>query len=160
MNWLKGVLSTVGGFLLGLLGNVFVPVIVLISCQIIDYFTGVTASVYKGGLSAFSSKRGFRGIAKKICMLLLVAIGLMLDLLIAYYGEKIGVSFASSGVISLIVTLWLIFSEMTSILENLAACSVPIPAFLTKIVKALRKKTEDTGNGMLVTEEKEDKKNE
>ena len=43
----------------------------------------------------------------------------------------------------LIVTVWLIINELISILENLSKMDVPIPAFLTKIIKKLKTTVED-----------------
>ena len=42
----------------------------------------------------------------------------------------------------LLVAVWLIINEMISILENLSKLGVPIPDFLTKIIKRLKNSAE------------------
>lgn len=42
----------------------------------------------------------------------------------------------------LLVAVWLIINEMISILENLSKLGVPIPEFLTKIIKRLKNSAE------------------
>ena len=42
----------------------------------------------------------------------------------------------------LLVAVWLIINEMISILENLGKLGVPIPEFLTKIIKRLKNSAE------------------
>ena len=49
----------------------------------------------------------------------------------------------------LLVTVWLIFNECISILENVAEIGAPMPPFLVKLIGKLKKTTEDKGEDMV-----------
>ena len=70
------------------LGMLAVPLLLLVLLQLIDYGTGLAAAKYRQ--EAISSYKSFRGIVKKVCMWLLVAVGGVLDFLISYAGENVG----------------------------------------------------------------------
>ena len=110
-------------------------------CNIIDYVTGLVASPYRG--QRIDSYKGFRGIAKKICMWLLVIVGAMVDQLILYAGNTIGITLPFTYLIACVVAIWLICNEMISILENAADIGAPIPPFLMPLVKNIKKQVED-----------------
>lgn len=127
--------------LAGWLGILAVPVGVLVVCNIIDYTTGLIAAPYRG--KKIDSYRSFRGIAKKVCMWLLVAVGAMLDWLVLYAGDTIGISIPVNFLIACIVAVWLIANEIISILENMADIGVKIPPFLMPLVKNIKKQVEE-----------------
>ena len=64
------------------LGILAVPVLVLVALNITDYITGLFAAKYRG--QKISSYIGFRGIAKKICMWLLIGLGATVDWLLTF----------------------------------------------------------------------------
>jgi len=138
--------------LAGWLGILAVPVGVLVVCNIIDYTTGLIAAPYRG--KKIDSYRSFRGIAKKVCMWLLVAVGAMLDWLVLYAGDTIGINIPVNFLIACIVAVWLIANEIISILENMADIGVKIPPFLLPLVKNIKKQVEEKAGT------KEDTKNE
>ena len=45
----------------------------------------------------------------------------------------------------MIITVWLIINELISILENLGEMGVPLPSFLTSMIKTLKSKVEEQG---------------
>ena len=49
----------------------------------------------------------------------------------------------------LLVTVWLIFNECISILENVAQIGAPLPPFLVKLIGKLKKTTEDKGEDLV-----------
>ena len=55
------------------LGGLAIPFYILVGANVTDYITGIVAAVYRG--EKVSSEVGLRGIAKKVCMWLLVMIG-------------------------------------------------------------------------------------
>ena len=79
-NTIKVIITAVTGFLSSLLGILYVPVLLLVACNIIDYATGIFASKYRN--QPVDSYKGFRGIAKKISMWLLVVVGAIVDQLL------------------------------------------------------------------------------
>lgn len=136
-------ISTVITGLLYYLGIVAVPIIMLIVAMIIDYITGMMAAWLNAELS---SKRGIKGIVKKVSYLALVAVAMIVDWLICCGLQQINVNIKYSVFFAVLVSVWLIINELISTLENLSRMGVPIPKFLKKIINKL-KMTVDKGDG-------------
>lgn len=123
------------------LGHLAIPMYVLVACNVVDYLTGLMAAPHRGEHP--NSYKGFNGIAKKICMWILVGVGAMIDVLITYAAEQVSPGFMEPFIVAIVVAIWLAFNEMISILENIRDIGVVLPPFLLKLVKMLKKKTED-----------------
>jgi toxin secretion/phage lysis holin len=136
----KAVFTAVVGVLASWLGELAVPMLVLVICNLIDYVTGLAAASKRG--QKISSYRGIQGIAKKVCMWLLVAVGAVLDWLLAYAGDKLGMTIHLPMLIASLVAVWLICNELISILENIGDIGVPLPGFLGKLVSMLKSKVD------------------
>jgi len=134
---LIGVLAAVNGFL----GNLAVPVYVLLACNIIDYITALIAAPKRG--EEIDSLKGFQGLKKKVLMYLLIAVGWLIDTLVNYAAQQVRPDFRQPYIVAVVVALWLAFNEMLSIIENVADADGPVPPFLKKLIKTLKKKTED-----------------
>lgn len=144
----KGIkVAIVGAFsaLTAWLGVLAIPVYILVGCNIIDYFTGITAALARG--EKVDSNIGIRGITKKIGQWILVIIGYFVDVMIEYAGKQLSPEFIIPVIVSVAVASWLVFNEALSILENLRDIGVPMPAFLVKMVNFFLKKVEDIGDG-------------
>lgn len=134
---LIGVLAAVNSFL----GNLAVPVYVLLACNIIDYITALIAAPKRG--EEIDSLKGFQGLKKKVLMYLLIAVGWLIDTLVNYAAQQVRPDFRQPYIVAVVVALWLAFNEMLSIIENVADADGPVPPFLKKLIKNLKKKTED-----------------
>lgn len=128
--------------LLYYLGIVAVPIIILVIAMIIDYITGMMSAWLN---SELSSKKGIKGIVKKISYLALVAVAMIVDWLICCGLQQINVNIKYSVFFAVLVTVWLIINELISVLENLSRMGVPIPNFLKKLINRL-KTTVDKGD--------------
>lgn len=117
------------------LNAIIAPITVLMIAMIIDYITGMVSAWHK---SELSSQKGVFGIVKKVSYLALVCVGMGVDWLIYSGLNQAGISTENSVFFGVLVTIWLIINELISILENLEAIGVPMPAFLIKIVKRLK----------------------
>jgi len=117
------------------LGIVSIPIIILICAMIIDYATGMTAAFYNAELS---SKKGIKGIIKKVGYLALVAAAMILDWLISQGLQQINVNMNYSVFFAVLVAVWLIINELISVLENLSRMGVPIPNFLKNLINRLK----------------------
>lgn len=137
---IKAVCVTVFGLLSSWLGVLAVPVYVLVGCNVMDYATGLAAAHRRG--QKVSSYKGINGIAKKVCMWLLIAVGAVVDWLLLYCGDQLGVEIHLPMLVSSLTAVWLIVNEVISILENIGDTGVPLPGFLTKIVEGLKSKIE------------------
>ena len=121
--------------LLYYLGIVSIPIIMLIFAMIIDYATGMSAAFYNAELS---SKKGVKGIVKKVGYLALVVAAMILDWLISQGLQQINLDLHYSVFFAVLVTVWLIINELISTLENLSRMGVPIPNFMKKLIDRLK----------------------
>ncbi len=126
------------------LGVLAIPVYILLFLNIADYSTGIAASYYKG--EKICSNKGFRGIAKKICMWLLVAIGVIIDKMLVYTAAVAHIQLSVSFAAGCFAAIWLICNEVISILENIGDIGVKVPGFMEKIIDAVKDKIKDTVN--------------
>jgi len=131
-------LSMLGSFVVEFLGGVDTVLIALLLFMAVDYITGMTVAFIfhkskktQGG--GASSKEGFKGIVKKICMLLLVGLAHELDIIM-------GVDYTRAMAI-----LFFIGNEGLSVLENMGLMGVKYPAFLIKALEALRDEEQKNG---------------
>lgn len=134
---LIGILAAINSFL----GNLAVPVYVLLACNVIDYLTAIIAAPKRG--ERVDSLKGFQGLKKKVLMYLLIAVGWLIDTLVNYAAQQVRPDFRQPYIVAVVVALWLAFNEMLSIIENVADADGPVPPFLKKLIKNLKKKTED-----------------
>ena len=129
--------------LLYYLGIVAVPIIILIVAMIIDYVTGMMSAWLN---SELSSKKGIKGIVKKVSYLALVAVAMIVDWLIFQGLQQINVDLHYSVFFAVLVTVWLIINELISVLENLSRMGVPIPNFLKKLIDRLKNTVDEKGD--------------
>ena len=129
--------------LLYYLGIVAVPIIILIVAMIIDYVTGMMSAWLN---SELSSKKGIKGIVKKVSYLALVAVAMIVDWLIFQGLQQINVDLNYSVFFAVLVTVWLIINELISVLENLSRMGVPIPNFLKKLIDGLKNTVDEKGD--------------
>lgn len=134
------------------LSALFIPVMILVAVMILDYMTGMTVAWNSNGLS---SKRGIKGIVKKVLYFVLVAVGMVVDWSIMYWLASFGAGEVYQFSFGALVAFWLTMNELISILENLEALKVPIPKFLTKVVKRLKVTAEKAAEKTADTAEKE-----
>ena len=119
---IAAVLSGVCGFLWGQLDGLLYA---LVAFMIIDYVSGVIVAVFRRELS---SEAGFKGIAKKVLIMGLVAVGHILDTHILGGGAV-----CRSAVIGFYIA-----NEGISILENSAKLGLPLPKKLIAVLKQLK----------------------
>lgn len=117
---------------------------VLIAVMLLDYLTGMTKAYLSESLC---SKKGLRGLIKKLSYLIVVATGSVCDWILSQALARIEVSYALPFLIALLITVWLIINELISILENLASIGIPLPAFLSKLLRHLAVVVEEAGEG-------------
>lgn len=139
-NTAKGVIASVMGVLTSIFGILAIPIVLLVSCNIIDYVTGILASKFRG--QEISSYKGIKGISKKIGMWLLIIVGAIIDELLVYSVAQLGLTCPFAFMIAAVVAVWIICNELISILENLKDMEVPLPDFLMKLTKNIKSQIE------------------
>ncbi|PDY76961.1 phage holin family protein [Bacillus cereus] len=112
-----------GGFCGYFLGGWDTTLKVLVIMAAIDYITGVFAAGYNGELK---SKVGFKGIAKKVVLFLLVGVAAQLDS-----------AFGSNSAIREATIFFFMGNELLSLLENAGRMGIPLPSALTNAVEIL-----------------------
>lgn len=125
--------GSIGSFFSFLFGGFDKLLIALIVFMVIDFLSGlILAIVFKNSNKTkngrLSSEAGIKGLAKKIFILFIVAVGTQLDLVL-------GVSFVRDGVVIAFISM-----EGLSILENVALAGVPIPKLIKNALEVLNKK--------------------
>ncbi|SFI27183.1 MULTISPECIES: holin family protein [unclassified Bacillus (in: firmicutes)] len=122
----KSFIAAFGGFCGYFLGGWDVSLKILITMAAIDYITGMIAAGYNGELK---SKIGFRGIAKKVVLFLLVGAAAQVD-----------VMFGSNSAIREATIFFFAGNELLSILENAGRMGIKLPTALTNAVEILNNK--------------------
>ena len=142
MDRIKIAITMITSVLSSFLGVLYIPVLLMVSCNVIDYITGLAAAKYRkdGGISSYKS---IRGIVKKVTMWMLVAVGVIIDSLISYSANTIGLNSPFKFLVACVVAIWIVCNELISILENMIDIGVNIPPFLIPIVKRIKSNTEE-----------------
>ena len=124
IQYLSAAVAGVCGFLWGELDGLLYA---LIAFMAIDYISGEIVAVAQKELS---SEVGFKGIAKKVLIMALVAVGHILDIYILGGGAV-----CRSAVIGFYLA-----NEGISILENAGELWLPLPKKLVAVLKQLKDK--------------------
>ena len=126
-------ITAVGGWIGWFLGGVDGMLIALIVLMALDYISGVMCAIEDKKLS---SAVGFKGIAKKVLILMLVGVANVLDVNVVGGG----------AVLRGAVICFYLSNEGLSLLENAAYLGLPIPEKLKNILAQLheRDKKEST----------------
>lgn len=127
--WINGIFSVIATTFIYLVGGIDTAIITLLIMMCFDYLTGIISAIYNKKLS---SKIGFKGILKKVLMLIIVAVSTLIDRLV---GE--------SGAIRTVVVYYYVANEGISILENLVECNVKFPKKLVEILDQISKKGDE-----------------
>lgn len=125
--YLKMMIGAVCGMLHFLFGEFDALLIALVALVIVDYITGVIAAIYQKRLN---SGVGFRGILKKVAILLVVMVAQVI-------GQVVGVEWLRSAVIGFYLA-----NEAISVLENAGKLDIGIPQKLIDILEQLKKDKE------------------
>lgn len=141
VNYIKGFFTVTFSLLTSLFGVLAIPILLMVGTNIIDYATGLIAAPKRS--EDINSYKSMRGIWKKVCMWLLVAVGAIIDELILYASGTIGITLPGSFLVACVVACWIICNEILSILENLKDIGIAMPPFLEPLVKNIKSQTAD-----------------
>lgn len=128
-NSIQFVFAAVGGWLGYFLGGYDGLLYALVVFMAADYITGIMCAVSDKKLS---SEVGFKGICRKVLILMLVGIANLLDL------QVIG----TGAVLRTAVIFFYLSNEGVSLLENAAHLGLPIPEKLKAILAQLHDRAE------------------
>lgn len=119
------VASVVATTFIWLVGGFDVALSCLLVAIVIDYISGLIKAYETKTLS---SAIGFRGILKKVGILLIVMLAVLVD----------RITIDNGGVRTLVI-YYFVANEGLSILENLAQAGLPIPKSLKNALKVIKK---------------------
>lgn len=122
--WIKAIGAALGGMLSALFGQPDALLYALLFAICADYITGLFAAAYEKKLS---SRTGFRGIMKKIVILILVALS-----------YRIGKIVELSALRDMVCGFY-IANESLSVLENAARMDIPCTGKLKDVLEQLKK---------------------
>lgn len=123
-NWISNISATIGGAIVYLLGGWDILITALLILMCLDYVTGILKGLY---IQKLSSQAGFKGIIKKMFILVIVCLAVMC--------EKIGVPAVRE-----ITIMFFAVNEGLSILENAGEIGLPIPETIKNALLQLREK--------------------
>ena len=129
-NSIQLVFAMIGGWLGYFLGGYDGLLYALIVFMVVDYITGVMCAIVDKKLS---SAVGFKGICRKVLILMLVGIANLLDV------QVIG----TGSVLRTAVIFFYLSNEGVSLLENAAHLGLPIPEKLKAVLTQLHDKANE-----------------
>lgn len=145
---IQTVLAGIGAYLSAKLGVLFPVLCILTIMMIIDYGTGMLASKAEAldhpGDKAYgwNSKKGAKGIIKKVGYLSAIAVAMVVDYVIVVASEKLNMQMPITTFFGLLVAVWYLLNELLSITENAGRMGAPVPEWLTKYIAVLKDKIE------------------
>lgn len=121
----NGVIATLLTTFIYLVGGIDVAMACLLVAIVLDYVSGIIKAYVTKNLS---SSVGFRGIVKKVALLIVVMLSVLVDRVTG-----------NTGAIRTLVIYYFVANEGLSIIENLGQAGVPIPQSIKKALRALKK---------------------
>lgn len=127
------------------LGATFYLLGLLLVLMVIDYVSGMAASAVEAidhpddRRYGWSSKKGAKGIAKKVAYLCVIAVSMVIDYIVIRTSGVLGVALPNT-MLSLLVSVWYLLNEALSIIENAGRIGAPVPNWLMKYIAALKNK--------------------
>lgn len=136
---IKAALAAIFAFLTALWGWVGWAVWIWIGCMLIDYISG-SAAAKKDGEWASSVARA--GLWHKLGEVFAVLVAALCDIAlhVIIYGAGVQIGIEIPVMVTPVVLLWYIITELGSIAENAGKLGAPIPKWLTKSLAAYKEK--------------------
>jgi len=129
----KAILAVFGigaAYLFGGWDKLIIALVIFVAA---DYISGIAAAAYHGKLS---SSVGLKGIAKKVFIFIVVALGHVVD-------QTLG---NTNTLIRDAVIYFYLANELLSILENGGKLGAPIPPVITQAIEVLKGKSGSKGD--------------
>ena len=143
---IQGVLAAAGAFLSNKLGILFPLLSLLFTAMVVDYITGMLASKREAidhpgdPTYGWSSKKGAKGIIKKVGYVCVIAAAMILDSVVVKTAGQLGFQVPASAIFGLLVTVWYLLNEILSIVENAGRMGADVPSWLCNYIAILKNK--------------------
>lgn len=138
---LKALLAGMIAFLTAFWGWTGWAVVIWLACMLLDYIAGTAAAYHAGNWASSIARAGLWHKLGEIFAVLVAALcDVALDVLVN--GAGVPLSRELPALITPVVLLWYILTELGSIAENAGKIGAPVPAWLKKALAAYREKLE------------------
>lgn len=147
---IQGALAAAGAFLSNRLGILFPLLCILMIAMVIDFISGMMASRVEAidhpddPNYGWNSKKGAKGIFKKVAYLCVIAVAMVVDYIIIKTAGALGYAAPSKVFFGLLVIVWYLLNELLSITENAGRMGAPVPEWLRKYIAILKNKIDST----------------
>lgn len=148
---IKAAVTGAIAFVTALIGPIGWIVIVWIIAMLLDYLTGTWAALSKG---EWASSVARQGLWHKLGSIVAVLISALLDVSLGVIIPQLGINYEYI-ILTPIVCMWYILTELGSMIENIDKLGAPVPDFLRDMIKKVRNKVDSIGE-----DQTEDHKNE
>ena len=126
-NKISTILSIIGTVITNVLGTHWFLFLGYLLLNIFDYITGTIKSKINKNES---SNKGLKGIIKKVCYWILIAVSFLISYLLVEVGNCININLEFVMLFGWFTLGCLIINEFRSILENLSELGIKLPDFL------------------------------
>ena len=145
----QGALAAAGAFLSAKLGILYPVLCILMGTMVLDYITGMLASKneaidHPGDAGyGWSSRKGAKGIIKKVGYLCVIATAMVIDYVIVSVSVELGMQISVKAFFGLLVSVWYLLNELLSIIENAGRMGANVPEWLCKYIAVLKDKIDN-----------------
>ena len=147
---IRAVVSGVLAYISAKLGILFPVLLILAVMMVVDYITGMMASKVEAAdhpdnpAYGWNSKKGLKGIMKKVAYICVIAVAMVVDYIIVNVAGTLGYQMPVTAVFGLLVAIWYLLNEILSIIENAGRMGAPVPEWLAKYIAVLKHKVDST----------------
>lgn len=138
---IKAAVTGAIAFVTALIGPIGWIVIVWIIAMLLDYLTGTWAALSKG---EWASSVARQGLWHKLGSIVAVLISALLDVSLGVIIPQLGINYEYI-ILTPIVCMWYILTELGSMIENIDKLGAPVPDFLRDMIKKVRNKVDSIG---------------
>lgn len=137
------ILSIIGTVITNVLGTHWFLFLGYLLLNIFDYITGTIKSKINKNES---SNKGLKGIIKKVCYWILIAVSFLISYLLVEVGNCININLEFVMLFGWFTLTCLFINEARSIIENLIEIGISVPKFLINGLEIYNKVIEETIN--------------
>lgn len=138
---IKAAVTAAIAFVTALIGPIGWIVIVWIFSMLLDYLTGSWAALSHGDWDSAVARQG---LWHKLGSIVAVLITAMLDISLGVILPQLGIAY-DYIILTPIVCLWYLLTELGSMVENIDKLGAPVPDFLRNMIKKVKGKVDSIG---------------
>lgn len=139
---IKAAVTGAIAFVTALIGPIGWIIVVWIAAMLLDYLTGSWAALSHG---EWSSNVARQGLWHKLGSIVAVLISAMLDIALGIILPQLGLAYEYI-IITPIVCLWYLITELGSMVENIDKLGAPVPDFLRNMIRKVKGKVDSIGD--------------